>query len=227
MDSRVARTRADLDAINARKERRSGISMPGERARRSFLLRAPTGEIPLGGGRRLRHPALEIGPADRIALTGRNGAGKSTLLRHLLSLLDLPPGRTVYLPQEIDRTEAETVAEEVRRLPRAKRGRILTIVSRLLSDPVRVMETALPSPGEARKLILARGLIRNPWLVVMDEPTNHLDLPSVECLESALADCPAALLLVSHDARFLDRLTDRRWVINTVPGGNSDLTLSG
>jgi ATPase subunit of ABC transporter with duplicated ATPase domains len=48
----------------------------------------------------------------------------------------------------------------------------------------------------------------------MDEPTNHLDLPSIECLERALADCPAALLLVSHDVRFLRRLTRTRWDIS-------------
>ena len=45
----------------------------------------------------------------------------------------------------------------------------------------------------------------------MDEPTNHLDLPSIECLENALAEAPCALLLVSRDERFLARLTVRRW----------------
>jgi ATPase subunit of ABC transporter with duplicated ATPase domains len=45
----------------------------------------------------------------------------------------------------------------------------------------------------------------------MDEPTNHMDLPSIECLEDALDDCPCGLLLVSHDRRFLERLTRRRW----------------
>lgn len=214
MESRVSRTRSDLQAIDAKREQRTGITMPGERAKRSFLLRVPAGELPLGGGRRLRYPTLEIGPADRIALTGRNGAGKTTLLTHLLALLDLPEGRVLHLPQEIEQAEAQAVAEAVRRLPGRERGRVLTIVSRLGSDPVRVLETALPSPGEARKLLLARGLAKHPWLVVMDEPTNHLDLPSVVCLEDALADCPAALLLVSHDETFLERLTDRRWEID-------------
>ena len=48
----------------------------------------------------------------------------------------------------------------------------------------------------------------------MDEPTNHLDLPSIECLEAALGECVSALLLVSHDLRFLDRLTRTRWEIS-------------
>ena len=48
---------------------------------------------------------------------------------------------------------------------------------------------------------------------IMDEPTNHLDLPSIELLEKALGDCPCALLLVSHDKRFLQATTYRGWEI--------------
>ncbi len=52
-----------------------------------------------------------------------------------------------------------------------------------------------------------------PQLIAMDEPTNHLDLPSIEALERALIDCPCGLLLVSHDRRFLERLTSIDWHI--------------
>ena len=45
----------------------------------------------------------------------------------------------------------------------------------------------------------------------MDEPTNHMDLPSIRCLEQALADCPCGLLLVSHDRVFLNAVTDQEW----------------
>jgi ATPase subunit of ABC transporter with duplicated ATPase domains len=48
----------------------------------------------------------------------------------------------------------------------------------------------------------------------MDEPTNHMDLPSIEALETALADCPCALLLVSHDTRFLRKLTQTTWNVD-------------
>ena len=48
----------------------------------------------------------------------------------------------------------------------------------------------------------------------MDEPTNHLDLPSIECLEDALAECPCAMILVSHDEAFLERLASVRWEIS-------------
>jgi ATPase subunit of ABC transporter with duplicated ATPase domains len=67
------------------------------------------------------------------------------------------------------------------------------------------------SPGELRKVLLALGVIRHPHLIIMDEPTNHLDITAIECLEKALSGCPCALLLVSHDQRFLDSVTDVRW----------------
>ena len=57
-------------------------------------------------------------------------------------------------------------------------------------------------------------LWRTPEVLALDVLTNHLDLPSIECLERALADCPCGLLLVSHDRRFLDALTNKRWHIS-------------
>ncbi|HAE40606.1 MAG TPA: ABC transporter ATP-binding protein, partial [Candidatus Riflebacteria bacterium] len=63
---------------------------------------------------------------------------------------------------------------------------------------------------ELRKLHFAIGLTRRPWLVIMDEPTNHLDLQATELLENALAQIESALILVSHDLQFIERLTTRR-----------------
>ena len=75
------------------------------------------------------------------------------------------------------------------------------------------MESHAPSPGETRKLLLAIGVVRQPYLIILDEPTNHLDLPSIELLEKALIDCPCGLLLVSHDEHFLRATTSRSWEI--------------
>jgi ATPase subunit of ABC transporter with duplicated ATPase domains len=56
--------------------------------------------------------------------------------------------------------------------------------------------------------------VRAPHIIIMDEPTNHMDLPSIEALETALGDCPCCLLLISHDQRFLAKLTRTTWHIN-------------
>jgi ATPase subunit of ABC transporter with duplicated ATPase domains len=89
----------------------------------------------------------------------------------------------------------------------------MSIIRHLGSDPGRILATNIPSPGEARKLILAQGILQEPCLIIMDEPTNHLDLVSIECLENALRDCSCGLLLVSHDYGFLKKLTIQEWHI--------------
>jgi len=94
---------------------------------------------------------------------------------------------------------------------------MMTVVSCLGSRPHRLLESVEPSPGEIRKILLATGIANVPHLIVMDEPTNHLDLPSIQCLEQALAGCPCGLLLVSHDRRFLNSLAHKRWHISKNP----------
>jgi ATPase subunit of ABC transporter with duplicated ATPase domains len=90
---------------------------------------------------------------------------------------------------------------------------VLSLVAALGSEPARLLASADPSPGEARKLCLALGMGRHAWALVLDEPTNHLDLPTVERLEAALAAYRGALLLVTHDARLGERLTTTRWEV--------------
>jgi ATPase subunit of ABC transporter with duplicated ATPase domains len=194
-------------------ERRLVFWLPADRARSDTLFRMEPGSLALGPERALDYPLLQMAPADRIALIGPNGSGKSTLLRYLTARIPLDRDRLVYVPQEVSAAQARRVVESVRRLPGSELGHLLTVVSGLGSEAARLLETLRPSPGETRKLMLALGVTRRPYLIVMDEPTNHLDLPSIELLERALKDCPCALLLVSHDRQFLDHTTSTRWRI--------------
>ena len=192
-----------------------GIWMAGSKSKRNTLFNLPAGSLSLGKDRRMHFPDLAMKPDDRIALTGLNGSGKSTLIRHIMQALDLQDDHVTYVPQEIDINASQDVMARARDLTKEKLGQMMTAVSCLGSRPQRLLESVEPSPGEIRKVLLATGIANVPHLIVMDEPTNHLDLPSIECLEKALSECPCGLLLVSHDRRFLEALTHKRWHIST------------
>jgi ATPase subunit of ABC transporter with duplicated ATPase domains len=213
LQGRLARGRSDLENIKVKKEYTMGIWLPGSVSKRDFLLELPANSLPLGKQKRLSYPALIIKPDDRIAVTGPNGAGKSTLIRHIVDSLNVPEEHITYVPQEIDTNQSKKILDRVLTLPDHQLGHLMTIISRLGSRPHRLLDSIEPSPGEMRKLLLALGMIREPHIIIMDEPTNHMDLPSIECLEQALAECPCSLILVSHDKIFLKKLTQKQWNI--------------
>jgi macrolide transport system ATP-binding/permease protein len=216
----VKRLEANLDrAVRKSAEfaprpgRELGLWFSSEPARRDTLLDLPAGSLPLGGSAMLSFPDLALRPLDRVALVGPNGYGKSTLLAYLVGALRLEPERLLYLPQEIDLDESAAALDRLHGMSDRDLGRALTVVELLGTDAKRLLATGDPSPGEIRKVLIAIGIARVPHLIVLDEPTNHLDLPSVECLEEALAACDCGLILASHDRRFLARLTGIRWEI--------------
>jgi ATPase subunit of ABC transporter with duplicated ATPase domains len=213
LQGRLLRTQGRLDGIRVAKRHELSMELLGEPSRRNLLFALDAAGLSLGEARTLRIPSLTMRPHDRVAVVGPNGGGKSTLILHIMGRLDLPPERVLYLPQEIDRARGALILASARRLDHATLGQVMSVISCLGSRPQRLLETDDPSPGELRKILLAYGLSRAPNLIVMDEPTNHLDLPSIKLMEDALAGVRCALLLVSHDARFLARLTKTRWEI--------------
>ncbi|MDR0670076.1 MAG: ATP-binding cassette domain-containing protein [Treponema sp.] len=214
MENRLARIDQDLSAVDAPSRRKQGITLPAAQARMDRILFLPAGSIPLGGtGRTISFPDLLIRPNERIALTGPNGAGKSSLIRRMVGKIPEHTG-ILYIPQEINTGEGKAALDELLRETEKNRGEILARYSRLGSDPALLLQSRLPSPGETRKLLIARGVFGNPALIIMDEPTNHLDLTSIRLLEETLAEVSCALFLVSHDEVFLAALTTSRWDID-------------
>lgn len=218
MDARVAAAQERLAAARVTKRYDGDLWMDAEPARRRTVLHVPAATIPCGPKGTLEIPELWVGSTDHVGIVGPNGAGKSTLLAHLRVLLTRAAGagqgvEVLDIPQELPAEARGAVVGRVAALTPAERGRVLSTVAQLNSDPDRILEGGRTSPGELRKLMLAEGILRHPQLIVMDEPTNHLDLHSTEALERALAAYPGALVLVSHDRRFLSACTTRTWEI--------------
>ncbi|MEH0021742.1 MAG: ATP-binding cassette domain-containing protein [Desulfobacter sp.] len=214
ISGRLSQARKTLAGIPFKKTYKTGICMTGTPSKRNILAHLPKGRLELSPDKALVFNDLYIRPGDRIGITGRNGCGKTTLLRHIVNAMGPDPQGICYLPQEIPLAGAMEEIQEIRQLPGDILGTIMVRISRLGSRPERLLETIRPSPGEIRKILLARHMSMSPHIIIMDEPTNHLDLPSVELLEAALMSCTAALVLVSHDKRFIRHLTRERWTIS-------------
>ncbi len=171
--------------------------------------------LTLGGKPLLDRVDLAVAPGARLCLVGRNGSGKSTLLKIAAGQIEfdagerfLQPGASLrYLPQEPDFSGFASVMTYVEAGlsplddPFFARQLLEGLGLTGEEDPARL------SGGEARRAALVRALAPQPDILLLDEPTNHLDLPTIVWLEEKLATLRSALVLISHDRRFLQDLT--------------------
>ncbi len=158
---------------------------------------------------------LSISPGERLCLVGRNGSGKSTLLKIAAGLVEpdrgsrfVQPSATIrYLPQEPDfagfATTGAFVAAGLAPGDDPNRARYLVESLGLTGEE----EPARLSGGESRRAALARVLAPEPDILLLDEPTNHLDIAAIESLEAELKASRSAIVIISHDRRFLESLS--------------------
>lgn len=199
------------NSIDYRKKTELGISFNTEKNARFFPIAISSSEIKLGEEKILKFPELTIQQGDKIGIIGDNGSGKSTFVQHFFDTVNIKSDLVIYIPQEITTEQSRLTLERIQNYKNEEKGQIMTIISRLGSNPKYLLETVLPTPGEVRKIILAEGIMSNPGIIIMDEPTNHMDLPSVECIEDALNECPCTQILVSHDIQFLKNTVSYYW----------------
>ena len=171
--------------------------------------------LTFGGTPLLSGVELAVSAGERVCLIGRNGSGKSTLLKIVAGLVEadrgsrfVQPGATIrYLPQEPDFDGFKTTLAyvEAGMNPGDDHYQAQYLLEQLgltgTEDPANL------SGGEARRAALARVLAPSPDILLLDEPTNHLDLTTIEWLEGELASRRSALVIISHDRRFLSNLS--------------------
>ena len=167
----------------------------------------------------LDHVSLVINEKEKWGIVGVNGAGKSTLLR-LIAGLETPDEGTVTLvpgkkisclvqqPQlDPEKTVLETVLESAEKKDEVQEYEAKSILTQLkMNDMSQKVGTC--SGGQRRRVALACALIRPCDLLILDEPTNHLDQQMILWLEKRLIKSNKAMLMVTHDRYFLDRVTN-------------------
>ena len=172
-------------------------------------------DLTFGGTPLLQGAEMSVSQGDRLCLVGRNGSGKSALMKIIAGQIEadsgeifIQPGVTVrYLPQEPDLSGFTDVLSYVEAglAPGDDPYRANHLLQQLGlrgdEDPGHL------SGGESRRAALARVLAPEPDILLLDEPTNHLDLPAIEWLEGELKGLRSALVMVSHDRRFLSNLS--------------------
>ena len=158
---------------------------------------------------------LYVSQRDRVCLVGRNGSGKSTLLKIAAGLVEadsgekfLQPGTTIrYLPQEPNFSDFETTLDYAQAGCEAGDDPYQAIY---LLEQLGLTGEENPSQlsgGEARRAALVHVLAPEPDILLLDEPTNHLDIEAIEWLEGHLKNSTSAIVLISHDRRFLENLS--------------------
>ncbi len=171
--------------------------------------------LTFGSNSLLEGAELYVSQRDRVCLVGRNGSGKSTLLKIAAGLVEadsgekfLQPGTTVrYLPQEPNFSDFETTLDYAQAGCEAGDDPYQAIY---LLEQLGLTGEENPSQlsgGEARRVALVHVLAPEPDILLLDEPTNHLDIEAIEWLEGHLKNSTSAIVLISHDRRFLENLS--------------------
>ena len=161
---------------------------------------------------------LNLFPNDRVCLIGKNGVGKSTLMNSIADVFEFDSGERWVAPNSVlgYLTQSEKIRENVKVSDYIKEGieiderkeyLIDIVCENLKIDKERL--TSELSGGQKRRVNLAKSLVIQPDILLLDEPTNHLDLEIIEWLENYLKNFPGSLIIISHDRKFLEKVSNK------------------
>lgn len=169
----------------------------------------------------LKEASAHLRPNTRVGLVGPNGCGKTTLLRMIVedqspdkgTIRKRPRLRIGYLAQELEPLLGKTILDATHRdqYPEHEAKRILMGLGFTVQDFTRLVDNL--SGGYRMRVALAHLLLSHPDVLLLDEPTNHLDKPTQRWFEDFLIDSQMTLLVVSHDTKFLDRISTHIWEV--------------
>jgi ABC transport system ATP-binding/permease protein len=168
---------------------------------------------------------FEIKPRDRIAIIGRNGVGKSTLLKIIDNEIQPDSGNikrnaaliTAQLQQQVPKNPTGTILEFVLKKQIKMNEwdgdyQAQTVISQLGLDETMLMSAL--SGGQIRRALLAAALVNEPDILLLDEPTNHLDIESIIWLERFVRQYPKAVITITHDRVFMQKIANRIFEID-------------
>ena len=186
-------------------------------AGKSTLVRILAGEIEPDGGEIIRRRDLSIETVEQAPVFDDDLTVGDVVLLGMKRQVDLR-AKLEALGETIERGDGDLealIAEQAELSERLERAGGWNVEHRgdamldVLSAPPKTQRIGTLSIGEKRRVALAVGLLSAPDILILDEPTNHLDVATIEWLEKYLVELPSALILVTHDRYFLDRVANR------------------
>lgn len=165
--------------------------------------------------------SVDIYERDRICLIGRNGSGKTTLFKAIIENLELDggekfvqPNTTIHLlsqsfDDDLNQTALNYVINALKNTDEDLTYKAKQWLDKFGSPYDLVLANA--SGGELRRVVLAKAFAIEADVLLMDEPTNHLDITTIDLLEKEVSKYPGAIVLISHDRRFLKNVSSKTW----------------
>lgn len=216
----------ELKSVRARNESNKQLQIDFEATGRKTKKLLAVNDISktINGRRLFNNLTLDFAPGSRLGLMGVNGCGKSTLM-HILAGTSSPDNGTIMRADGLRLVLFDQKKEQVNQqdtlrealcqtgdtvIYRDKPLHIVSWAKRFLFNPDQLDQPVNRlSGGEQARILIARLMLQPADILLLDEPGNDLDIPSLSILEDSLMDFPGAVVLVSHDRYFLDRVTSQ------------------